>query len=69
MSHAEPITDLWEPPDTFRDGLADVERLAGLLLEQLHGQLVVPADQVEFIARRLHQLARDAHRALPPEVI
>lgn len=69
MSPAEPITDLWDPPDTFRDGLAAAERCAEVLLGQLEGQIVIPTAELEFLARRLHQLVRAAHRALPPEVV
>lgn len=62
--------DLWQPPETFRDGLADAEAAARTLLEQLarEGSLLIPVDRVEFLARRIHRLTRDAHRSLPPEV-
>lgn len=60
--------DLWQAPQTFREGLADLERVTGLLLDQLRGELLVPVDQIEFLARRVHRLAVAAHHALPPEV-
>lgn len=64
-------TDTWHPPTLFRDGLADTERLAALLLEQLAAEesLLVPVARIEFLARRVHQLARHSHAALPPEVV
>lgn len=61
--------DLWHAPMTFREGLADTERVAGLLIDQIAGQIVVPVNEVEFLVRKLHRLAAAAHRALPPEVI
>lgn len=60
--------DLWHPPTTFREGLADTERVAALLLDQLAGQIVVQVAEIEFIARKIHRLASAAHRALPSEV-
>lgn len=60
----------WQPSLTFREHLADTEGLAGVLLDRLRAEqaLLVPVAEVEFLARRLHHLARQAHRALPPEV-
>lgn len=60
--------DLWHPPTTFRETLEDTERVASLLLHQLEGQLLVRTVDLEFLARRLQNLARAANRALPPEV-
>jgi hypothetical protein len=60
--------DTWDPPTTFREGLEDTERVAQMILDQLDGQLVVPVADVEFLARKVHRLARAAHLALPPEV-
>lgn len=60
--------DQWQPPETFRDCLADTERVAAMLLGTLEGQVVVPVSEVEFLARRVYQLARTAHASLPPEV-
>lgn len=69
MSDALHRTDeIWDPPRTFRDGLADAERIAALLLDQLDVHLVITTAEVEFLARRLHKVVRAAHRALPPEV-
>lgn len=60
--------DQWHPPETFRECLADTERVAVLLLDSLRGELLVPVADVEFLARRLYQLARTAHSSLPSEV-
>lgn len=67
--HHDEELEVWDPPPTFREGLADTERAARLLLDQLAGQLVIPVNDVEFLARRVHRLARAAQLALPPEVI
>jgi hypothetical protein len=68
--HQDDTPDLWQPPATFRETLADAERVAGLLVEQLATEpcLLVPVDRLEFLVRRLHRLTRGAHLALPPEV-
>lgn len=68
IAGSEHPVELWHPPTTFRDTLADTERVASLLLDQLDGQLLIRAADVQFLARRVHDLARAAHRALPPEV-
>ena len=60
--------DTWLPPDTFRECVAETEHLAACLLDAMRGHLFVSVPEVEFTARRLHQLAREVHRALPPEV-
>ncbi|WP_395691515.1 hypothetical protein [Nocardioides sp.] len=62
--------DLWIPPETFRDGLADAERVASLLVATLadEGALLIPVERVQFLARRLYRLTADAHAALPPNV-
>ena len=60
----------WIPPETFRDGLADAERLAGDLVDVIveEPSLLVDRQRVEFLARRLLALAIDNHCSLPPEV-
>ena len=58
----------WIAPATFRAGLEDLEQISGLLLDEVAGQVVVAADDVSFLARRLNRLARDLHRALPSDV-
>lgn len=63
--------EVWQPPATYREGLADAERVAALLVAQVAGQqaLLVPSAQIEFLAKRLHTLVLMAYRALPPEVV
>jgi len=59
---------LWQPPVTFRECLEDTERLAAQLVNAMGGQLVVSVAEVDFLARRVHQLARVARQSLPPGV-
>lgn len=60
---------VWEPPDTFRERAADAERVAATLVEQLANRVDIPVSEIEFLARRVHWLARAVHRSLPPEVV
>lgn len=64
----EPEFTVWDPPASFRDGLTATERTAQLLIDQLDGQLLVRAADLEFLARRLQRMARASHLALPAEV-
>lgn len=60
----------WQPPDTFRELVADTEHAANQLLTALTDQqaLLVPVERIEFLARRVQRLARYTHDALPWEV-
>lgn len=53
---------------TLAEALTDAERVASDLLGVLDGQLVVPAEHVEFLARRLRVLVRSCSAAIPPGV-
>jgi hypothetical protein len=50
------------------EALVDAERVATDLLAVLDGQLVVLAEHVEFLARRLRVLVRSCSAAIPPAV-
>lgn len=65
---AEQSRALWIPPTPFRIGIEDLEQISARLLDELDGQVVVPVEDIEFLARRLNRLARDVHRALPADV-
>lgn len=58
----------WAAPQSFRDAVEDTERLATALTEQVAGQVVVRAVDVDFLTRRLLRLTQEIQRALPPEV-
>ncbi len=69
MSDAvEQYVEDWQPPATFRAALNDLAQIADLLAAEVQGQLLVPASDVDFLARRLARLSRLAYAALPPEV-
>jgi hypothetical protein len=66
---AEQTRELWQAPQAFRDAVEDLETISGHLVDMVDGQqLLVPAADVAFLARRLSRLATEVHRALPAEV-
>lgn len=57
--------ELWDPPETYRQGLEQMTELTMRLYDQVDHELLVPADLVQFLALRIRRLAFDLHRALP----
>lgn len=61
----------WVPPSTFRELVEDADRLARELASRVSAQpaLLLPAAEINFLARRLARVVAEVHEALPPEVI
>jgi hypothetical protein len=49
----------------LRVALTDANRVAADLIRQVDGQLVIPAGEVEFLARRLQHFTRACLDAVP----
>ena len=63
---------VWQPPDLYREVVAEADQTAQALLAQLRGHegaLLIPAIEIELLAHRLARLIARAHNNLPPHVI
>lgn len=60
----------WKAPHTFRELVEDTERVARQLVETIDREqaLLIPADLLAFLARRVERLATLTREALPWEV-
>lgn len=62
----------WEIPETYRECVETADRAASELagvVRRHRGALLIPLEDVEFLARRVAQLVAVAHDSLPPDVI
>ncbi|MCM0622842.1 hypothetical protein [Nocardioides bruguierae] len=55
--------------ESYRQAIEDADRVALDLIKQVDGQLLVPADEVIFLARRLRQFTSLIRQTVPGDVI